>query len=433
MVTRTLEALLPQERIFILPRRVTIRYPGSTLSLTETVLQVRICKNYTHQPPQLPVFANSIVRTSQARLRLGLTQDRPSRLLVTGGYTFELLHPDGTPFPSPRTPLPHYSLRFAQPFIVLAGIAPGYTPDQILAALYQHDQLAIQTAQTEGHRPPIPIAEHIHLVVCGPGSLDPRPLNAGQPPPRPDSWFLFFNAGVQIPQFAPTSAIIALGTGYRRPTITLREDSHYTRSFREAAARNPAAQDQHILRPYSYAAAAVVQADIIRINALAEVPIPELDLPTHYSPPTSNVTPTGTLQPPPPHTHTLLTLQLNHLLHPTPPLNPLHPFLPLPQIYTHPYLPLHTTLTHTPPTTLTHTIPPPSPHSRLTPPLPPNHPNTPTPPPSPLNPTTPTRQMTPPPPPTPPPRCHTVPLLCSTPPLPTHRTLNIYRQNTQHS
>ena len=181
MVTRTLEALLPQERIFILPRRVTIRYPGSTSSLTETVLQVRICKNYTHQPPQLPVFANSIVRTSQARLRLGLTQDRPSRLLVTGGYTFELLHPDGTSFPSPRTPLPHYSLRFAQPFIVLAGIAPGYTPDQILAALYQHDQLAIQTAQTEGHRPPIPIAEHIHLVVCGPGSLDPRPLNAGQP------------------------------------------------------------------------------------------------------------------------------------------------------------------------------------------------------------------------------------------------------------
>jgi hypothetical protein len=296
MVTRTLEALLPQERIFILPRRVTTRYPGSTSYLTETVLQVRICKNYTHQPPQLPVFANSIVRTSQARLRLGLTQDRPSRLLVTGGYTFELLHPDGTSFPGPRTPLPHYSLRFTQPFIVISGIAPGYTPDHILAALYQHDQLAIQAAQTEGLRPPTPIAEHIHLVVCGPGSLDPRPLNAGQPP-RPDSWLLFFNAGVQIPQFAPTSAIVALGTGYRRPTITLREDSHYTRSFREAAARNPATQDQHILRPYSYAAAATVQTDIIRINALAEVPIPELDLSTHYSPPTSNATPTGPLHP----------------------------------------------------------------------------------------------------------------------------------------
>ena len=111
----------------------------------------------------------------------------------------------------------------------------------------------------------------------------PRPQNAGQPP-RPDSWFLYFNAGVQISNFAPTSAIIALGTGYRRPNITLREDSHCTRSFREAAARNPAAQDQHILRPYSYAAAAGVQADIIRINALAEAPIPELDLSTHYSP-----------------------------------------------------------------------------------------------------------------------------------------------------
>ena len=292
MVTRTMEALLPHERIFILPRRVTTRYPGSNLALTETVLQVRICKNYTHQPPQLPVFANSIVRTSQARLRLGLTQDRPSRLLVTGGYSFELLHPDGTPFPSSRSPLPHYSLRFAQPYVVIAGIAPGYTPDQILAALYQHDQLATQTAQTEGYRPPITIAENIHLVVCCPGSLDPRPLNAGQPP-RPDSWFLYFNAGVQLPQFAPTSAIIALGTGYRRPNIILREDSYYTRSFREAAARNPATQDQHILRPYSYAAATGVQADIIRINALAEALIPELDLPTHYSPPTPNITPPG--------------------------------------------------------------------------------------------------------------------------------------------
>ena len=124
MVTRTLEALLPNERIFILPRRVTIRYPGSTTALTETVLQVRICKNYTHQPPQLPVFANSIVRTSQPRLRLGLTQDRPSRLLVTGGYSFELLHPDGTPFPGARSPFPHYSLRFAQPFIVVARSNP---------------------------------------------------------------------------------------------------------------------------------------------------------------------------------------------------------------------------------------------------------------------------------------------------------------------
>ena len=220
MVIRTLEALLPYERIFILPRRVTVRYPGSTTALTETVLQAKICKNYSHQSPQLPVFANSIVRTSQARLRLGLTQDRPSRLLVTGGYSFELLHPDGTSFPGARSPFPHYSLRFAQPFLVIAGIAPGYTPDQKLAALYQHDQLATQTAQTEGYRPPVPIADQIHLVVCCPGSLDPRPRNAGQPP-RPDSWFLYFNAGVQIPNFAPTAAIIALGTGYCRPIITL--------------------------------------------------------------------------------------------------------------------------------------------------------------------------------------------------------------------
>jgi hypothetical protein len=236
------------------------------------------------------------------------------------------------------------------------------------------------------------------LVVCGPGSLDPRPLNAGQPPPRPDSWFLFFNAGVQIPQFAPTSAIIALGTGYRRPTITLREDSHYTRSFREAAARNPAAQDQHILRPYSYAAAAVVQADIIRINALAEVPIPELDLPTHYSPPTSNVTPTGTLQPTSP--------SYSHSTHPptqSPP--PPHPTTEPPPPFSATATNLHSPVPppahnpHTHPTHYPHPhyTPPSPPHSRLTPPLPPNHPNTPTPPPSPLNPTTPIRQMTSPP------------------------------------
>ena len=92
---------------------------------------------------------------------------------------------------------------------------------------------------------------------------------------------------MQIPNFAPTAAIIALGTGYRRPNITLREDSHYVRSFRDAAARSPAAQYQHILRPYSYAAAAGVQEDIIQINALAEAPIPELDITTHYSPPLS--------------------------------------------------------------------------------------------------------------------------------------------------
>ena len=138
-------------------------------------------------------------------------------------------------------------------------------------------------AQTEGYRLPVHIADQIHLVVCCPGSLDSRPRNAGQPP-RSDRWLLYFNAGVQIPNFASTAAIIALGTGYRRPDIALREDSHYVRSFRDAAARNPAAQDQQILRPYSYAAAAGVQEDIIRITALAEAPIPELDITTHYSP-----------------------------------------------------------------------------------------------------------------------------------------------------
>ena len=179
MVIRTLDALLPHERIFILPRRVTVKYPGSLMSLTETAFQARICKNYSHQPPQLPVFENLIVRTSQARLRLGLTQDRPSRILVIWGYSFELLHPDGTSFLGARSSFPHYSLRFAQPFFVIAGIAPGYSPDQILAALYQHDQLAIQTAQTEGYRLPVPIMDQIHLVVCCPGSLDFHPNNAG--------------------------------------------------------------------------------------------------------------------------------------------------------------------------------------------------------------------------------------------------------------
>jgi hypothetical protein len=284
MVIRTLEALLPQERIFILPRRVTVKYPGSSTSLTETVFQARICKNYSHQPPQLPVYINSTVRTSRARLRLGLTQDCPSRPLVIRGYSFELFHPDGTSFPGNRSPFPHYSLRFAQPFLVITGIAPGYSPDQILAALHQHDQLATQAAQTEGYRRPMPIADRIHLVVCCPGSLDSRPRNAGQPPPA-DSWLLYFNAGVQIPSFTPTAAIIALGTEYRRPNVNLREDRHYVRSFRDAAACNPIAQDQHILRPYSYAAAARVQEEIIRINALAEAPTPELDIATQYSPP----------------------------------------------------------------------------------------------------------------------------------------------------
>ena len=89
-------------------------------------------------------------------------QDHPSRLLAIAGYTYELLHPDGTSFLDPRSALSHYSLRFAQPFLSLSGITPGYTPDQIFEALRQHNHLALQAAQAEGLCAPMPIAENIH-------------------------------------------------------------------------------------------------------------------------------------------------------------------------------------------------------------------------------------------------------------------------------
>ena len=235
------------------------------------------------------------------------------------------------PIPKPRTPLPHYSLRFAQPFIVLAGIAPGYTPDQILAALYQHDQLAIQTAQTEGYRPPIPIAEHIHLVVCGPGSLDPRPLNAGQPPPPAliagSSSLTLVYKFPNSPQHLQSSHLAQATDDQPSPSVktaTTPAPSVRLQHATPPPKTNTFCAPTHMQRPLESKPTSSVSTHWRRFRSLNSTylpttpPLPLMQLlPAHINPPL-------------PHTHTLLTLQLNHPLHPTPPLNPLHPFPPLP-------------------------------------------------------------------------------------------------------
>jgi hypothetical protein len=151
---RCFSTLLPGEQFFLLPRRVMVAYQGTTTSPhCETIFELRLCKVYQLNATNLPTFTDNTNQVNQLRNGLGITTDRPTRIINFNGRIMAISHPAGINHPGANATRPPSQLQHNQPFWLLKGVQPNLSPQHIIHAIRTHDQQQLDKATAAGTRP----------------------------------------------------------------------------------------------------------------------------------------------------------------------------------------------------------------------------------------------------------------------------------------
>ena len=253
-----------------------VAYQGTTTSPPhcETIFELRLCKVYQLNATNLPTFTDNTNQVNQLQNGLGITIDRPTRIINFNGRIMAISHPAGINHPGSNATRPPSQLQHNQPFWLLKGVQPNLTPQHIIHAIRTHDQQQLDEATVTGTRPLPSLGLAIHLAVCNPCELDQRIMAEHQQPRTVDTWFLYPTAGTEVSQFPLSQALLSLGQGGRRPQLVVQPDDFFSRNIRTEASRNPISASHHVRRPYSYSDA-VQRARVLDENARATPPLIE--------------------------------------------------------------------------------------------------------------------------------------------------------------
>ena len=113
---RCFSILLPGENYFILPRRAMVTYPGANQAHCETFFELRLCKTYQPNGSNPPIYTDNINQVNTLRTGLGITIDRPTRIINFNGRIMALSHPAGITHPGSNSTRPTSQLQHSQSF-----------------------------------------------------------------------------------------------------------------------------------------------------------------------------------------------------------------------------------------------------------------------------------------------------------------------------
>ena len=127
---RCFSILLPGENFFILPRRAMVSYSGAAQAHCETFFELRLCKTYQLNGSNPPIYTDNINQVNTLRTGLGITIDRPTRIINFNGRIMALSHPSGITHPGANSTRPPSQLQHNQPFWILRGVQPNLPPPE---------------------------------------------------------------------------------------------------------------------------------------------------------------------------------------------------------------------------------------------------------------------------------------------------------------
>ena len=207
-------------------------YQSASQAHCETIFELRLCKAYQLNGTNLPNYTDNVNQVSIIRTGLGITTDRPTRIINFNDRIMALSHPAGITHPGSNATRPPSQLQHSQPFWLLSGVQPNLSPQQIIHAIRTHDQQQLDEAVTAGARPPPPLELAMHLIVCNSCELEQRIMEEHLPHRTTDTWHLYPTAGTEVSQFTLSQALTSLGQGGRRPFLVVQPDDFYSQNIR---------------------------------------------------------------------------------------------------------------------------------------------------------------------------------------------------------